>query len=430
MAAKGVFEVTHDVSDLTYADFLSEVGKKTDLTVRFSTAVHERGSPESLRDIRGFSVKMYTNEGNWDFVGNDIPVFFIRDGISFVDMVHALKPSPKRHVQEGWRILDFFSHHPESCNTLTWLLADEGIPTNYRQMNGFGVHTFKLVTKQGKETLIKWHWLTEQGEKYMTNEEADNAGSGPTKPVTATLDLYDSIDEGNFPEWTLYVQTMTAEEAEGLEFDVLDDTKLWPKNRFPLRQIGKMTLNRNVDNWFNDNEVVAFNPGNMPPGLLPSDDKLLHSRIFSYPDAHRYRLGANYLTLPINRPHNKVTQNHYDGAMNTVFRDEEIDYWPSRHNVVTDGNVRGPVLQNRKVNGNRVQEMLPSDDFKQAGDRIRSFDDGKKGRFMENLMMFLSEKKCSPVVRGIWLEYWCKCDSGFGKELKKEMDKEQLKYET
>eukprot|EP00208_Stichococcus_sp_RCC1054_P007127 CAMPEP_0206137762 /NCGR_PEP_ID=MMETSP1473-20131121/2828_1 /ASSEMBLY_ACC=CAM_ASM_001109 /TAXON_ID=1461547 /ORGANISM="Stichococcus sp, Strain RCC1054" /LENGTH=516 /DNA_ID=CAMNT_0053530991 /DNA_START=179 /DNA_END=1729 /DNA_ORIENTATION=+ len=427
MAAKGVFEVTADVSDLTYADFLSEVGKKTDLTVRFSTVVHERGSPETMRDVRGFSVKMYTNEGVWDFVGNDIPVFFIRDGISFVDLVHCLKPSPKKHVQEGWRILDFLSHHPESCHILTWLLGDEGIPANYRQMNGFGVHTFKLVTQEGKETLIKWHWLTQQGEKYLTNEEADGTGSGPKKPVTATLDLYEAIEKGDFPKWTLSIQTMKPEEQCDLDFDPLDDTKTWPEDKFPLREVGVMTLNRNVDNWFNDNEVIAFNPGNLPPGLLASDDKMLQSRIFSYSDAQRYRLGANYLTLPINRPHNKMHQNHYDGLMNRTFRDEEVDYFPSRNNKVQDGAPRGPVLQQGQVDGQRKEEIIHKENnFQQAGERIRGFTEDQKKRFLENIMMWMADPKTTPEVRSVWLGFWNECDAAFGKEVREACEKEGL----
>lgn len=430
MSAKGTFEVTHDVTDLTYADFLSEIGKKTDLVARFSTSIHERGSPESVRDVRGFSVKAYTDEGIWDFAGNQLPVFMIRDGISFVDMIHAFKPSMKKHVQEGWRILDFLSHHPESCNVLTYVLGDEGIPADYRHMHGFGVNTFKMVTKEGEETLIKWHWLSDQGEKYMTTEEADAAGSGPTKPVTATLDLYEAIEKGEFPSWTLHVQTMKEDKADELDFDPLDDTKLWPEDQFPLRPVGKMTLNRNVDNWFNDNEMVAFNPGVMPPGLLPSDDKMLQVRLMAYSDAARYRLGANYLTLPINRPRNKVHQNHYDGTMSTVFRDEEVDYFPSRVSPVSDGKVRGPVIQSRKVKGERVEKQIPKrSEFKQAGDRIRSFDDGQLERFTTEFMNWMSEPGTIPEVRGIWLGFWTECDANFGKKLEGKLKEEGLDFE-
>jgi catalase len=427
MSAKGVFEVTHDVTDLTFADFLSEVGKKTQLTARFSTVVHERGSPETMRDVRGFSVKMYTDEGNWDFVGNDIPVFFIRDGIKFVDLVHSLKPSPRKHVQEGWRVLDFLSHHPESCNILTYLLSDEGIPADYRHMNGFGVHTFKLLTKEGKETYIKWHWISKQGEKYMTNEEADGKGSGPKKPVTATLDLYEAIEEGNFPEWQLCIQTMDPEQEGSLDFDPLDSTKIWPEEQFPLRPVGKMVLDRNVDNWYTDNEMVAFSPGVAPPGLAPSDDKLLQSRIMSYSDAQRYRLGANYLTLPINQPKNTYHNNHYDGLMNTVKRTEEIDYFPSRNNQTVDHANRGPLYSHKPVSGEPEKEMIHKENnFQQAGDRIRAYSPESKKNFMENLEMWMTEPKTTDEVRGIWYDYWSQCDSSFGAELKS-MVEESLK---
>lgn len=428
MTAKGYFEVTHDVSDLTHADFLAEVGKKTPLAARFSTVIHERGSPETMRDVRGFSVKMYTEQGNWDFVGNDIPVFFIRDGITFVDLVHSLKPSPRRHLQEGRRILDFLASHPESAHILTWLLADEGIPANYRQMNGFGVHTFVLINKDGKDTFIKYHWITKQGEKYLTNEEADSLGSGPVKPVTATTDLYDAIEEGNFPKWDLFVQTMDPATQFDYDFDPLDSTKTWPEDKFPLRPVGTMVLDQNVDNWFQENESIAFNPGVMPPGLAPSDDKLLQSRIMSYSDAQRYRLGANYLTLPINRPRNKMHDNHWDGLMNTVVRKgDEIDYFPSHETGEVDGAVKGPVYQHEQLSAERTKEMIKKENnFAQAGDRIRAFSKDQRERFLENVMMWMSEAKTLPVVRSKWLHYWSQADADFGKELKAACDEKKL----
>lgn len=436
MSAKGVFEVTHDVSDLTFADFLSEVGKKTELITRFSTVIHERGSPETMRDVRGFSVKLYTQQGNWDFVGNDIPVFFIRDGMKFVDLVHSLKPSPRRHLQEGWRILDFLSHHPESCGILTWLLSDEGIPADYRHMNGFGVHTFKLVNQHGQETYVKFHWVSKQGEQYLTNEEADAKGSGPMKPVTATVDLYDSIEDGDFPQWDLCVQTMDPAQENELDFDPLDATKTWPEDKFPLRPVGTMTLNANVSNWFNENEQVAFNPGVMPPGLGASNDKLLQSRIFSYSDAQRYRLGANYLTLPVNRPKCPYHNNHWDGTMQQTERTEEIDYFPSRNNKTHDDAAPGPIYsgtetqaESQKVQGEPVKEMIKKENnFQQAGERIRAFDEGQLERFTENFMKWMSEAKTTPEVRRIWLGYWAEADAKFGAHLKSEVEKADLKY--
>jgi catalase len=295
-------------------------------------------------------------------------------------------------------------------------------------MNGFGVHTFKLVTQEGKETYIKWHWISKQGEKYMTNEEADAKGSGPKKPVTATLDLYEAIEEGDYPQWDLYVQTMDPAQEDSLDFDPLDSTKTWPEDQFPLRPVGKMTLNQNVDNWFNDNEMLAFNPGVAPPGLLPSDDKLLQSRIMSYSDAQRYRLGANYLTLPINRPRTKYHDNHYDGAMNMVHRTEEVDYFPSRNNQMVDGATRGPVYSGAKLEGRRAEEMLKKENnFKQAGYRIRAFTPDQKERFTENIMMWFSEPKTTPEVRNIWLGYWAECDAAFGAELKAKTQEAGLK---
>ncbi|RWW61524.1 hypothetical protein BHE74_00031416 [Ensete ventricosum] len=329
-SAKGFFEVTHDVSHLTCADFLRAPGVQTPVIVRFSTVIHERGSPETLRDPRGFAVKFYTREGNFDMVGNNFPVFFVRDGMKFPDMVHALKPNPKSHIQENWRILDFFSHHPESLHMFTFLFDDIGVPLNYRHMDGSGVHTFTLISREGKATYVKFHWRPTCGVKSLLEEEAVTVGGN--NHSHATQDLYDSITAGNYPEWKLFIQTMDPDHEDRFDFDPLDVTKTWPEDIFPVQPVGRMVLNKNIDNFFGENEQLAFCPALVVPGVYYSDDKLLQTRIFSYSDTQRHRLGPNYLMLPVNAPKCAHHNNHYDGFMNFAHRDEEVvSYYSNLH---------------------------------------------------------------------------------------------------
>ncbi|KAG2655460.1 hypothetical protein PVAP13_1KG021100 [Panicum virgatum] len=298
-SAKGFFECTHDVSDLTCADFLRGPGARTPVIVRFSTVIHERGSPETIRDPRGFAVKFYTREGNWDLLGNNFPVFFIRDGIKFPDVIHAFKPNPRSHVQEYWRVFDFLSHHPESLHTFFFLFDDVGVPADYRHMEGFGVNTYTFVNKAGKASYVKFHWKPTCGVRCIrTDEEA--ALVGGRNHSHATQDLYDSIAAGSFPEWQLLVQVMDPDTEDQYDFDPLDDTKTWPEDLLPLRPVGRLVLDRNVDNFFNENEQLAFGPGLVVPGIYYSDDKMLQCRVFAYADTQRYRLGPNYLMLPVN----------------------------------------------------------------------------------------------------------------------------------
>jgi catalase len=255
-------------------------------------------------------------------VGNNFPVFFVRDGMKFPDMVHALKPNPKTHIQEIWRILDFFSHHPESLHMFTFLFDDVGIPENYRTMPGFGVHTFTLINKAGKPTFVKFHWLPAAGERCLSNEDAVVVGG--SNHSHATKDLYDSIAAGNFPEWKLCIQVMDPADENKFDFDPLDVTKTWPEELFPLQPVGRMVLNRNIDNFFAENEQLAFCPALVVPGVYYTDDKLLQTRIFSYADTQRHRLGPNYLMLPVNAPKCAHHNNHHEGFMNFMHRDEEV----------------------------------------------------------------------------------------------------------
>lgn len=418
MVAKGHFETTHDISDLTFADFL-QPGKKTPVAARFSTVTHERGSPESLRDVRGFSVKFYTQQGNWDFVGNNIPVFFIRDGMQFPDLVHALRPNPKTNIQEGWRILDFLSHHPESCNILTWLLDDIGIPKGWRYLEGYGVNTFTFINKEGRETFIKFHWKPKQGAQWLSDEEAMMVGKDNMRHSHATHDLVNAIANGEYPEWTLYVQTMNPADEDNFYFDPLDCTKVWPEEQFPLREIGKMVLDTNIDNFHAEAEQIAFCPGIAVPGISYSNDKVLQSRIFSYGDAQRYRIGGNYQMLPINQPKCPFHNNHTDGNMNFRHTDEEVNYYPSRV-AKKDKPAENPHESVKAtVSGQRIKAEIPKvqDDFRQAGDRYRQMDADRKARFEKRVVQWMTNPKLNSEVAELWLEYWAKVDPALGKNL-------------
>eukprot|EP00850_Spirogloea_muscicola_P013078 SM000087S23360 [mRNA] locus=s87:209533:213343:- [translate_table: standard] len=413
-SAKGFFEVTHDISHLTCADFLRAPGVQTPLIIRFSTVIHERGSPETLRDPRGFAIKFYTREGNFDMVGNNIPVFFIRDGIKFPDMIHALKPNPKTHIQETWRIMDFFSHIPESLNMFTFLFDDIGIPQDYRHMEGFGVHTFSLINKVGKVTYVKFHWLPTCGVKNLLDDEAVIVGGN--NHSHATKDLYDSIAAGNYPEWKLYIQTMDPANEDKYDFDPLDVTKIWPVEQFPMQPVGRMVLNKNIDNFFAENEQLAFCPGVVVPGVYYTDDKMLQTRIFSYSDTQRHRLGPNYLLLPANAPKNAHHNNHYDGFMNFMHRDEEVDYFPSRYDPVRHSE-RVPI-PSHVLHGKREKAVIAKENnFAQPGARYRSWPADRQERFVKRFAEALADPRVTHEIRSVWLSYWAQADKSIAQKI-------------
>eukprot|EP00762_Andalucia_godoyi_P003049 ANDGO_04144.mRNA.1 Catalase isozyme 1 len=415
-SAYGQFECTADLSDITFADFLRAPGTKTPLVIRFSTVIHERDSPETLRDPRGFAIKFYTREGNFDMVGNNFPVFFIRNGIDFVDVVHAFKPNPQTHQQEGWRIMDFLSYHPECCHMLTFLLDDVGIPANYRQMDGFGVHTFKLISKDGKETLVKFHWKTQQGVQSLLDDEAVIVGG--TCHSHATKDLFDSIDAGKFPEWKLFIQTMPLSDQHKYDFDPLDVTKTWPEDQFPLKEVGRMVLDRNIDNFFLENEMLAFCPATIVPGITYTDDKMFQARAFSYNDAQRYRLGPNYLLLPPNAPRCAYHNNHHGGAMNFTLRKSEVNYFPSLVDKVKEA--PNYPTSNETYQGKRERRNIDKENnFAQAGARFRSFDEARKQRFVTRVSGLLNGPRVTVEIKRIWLHYWTQCDKDLGARLAK-----------
>ena len=312
--AHGTFEVTHDVTRYTKAHFLSEVGKRTEVFLRFSTVGGERGSADSERDPRGFAIKFYTEEGNYDMVGNNTPVFFIRDPLKFPDFIHTQKRNPATNLKDPDMFWDFLSLTPESIHQVTILFSDRGTPRAYRHMNGYGSHTYMWYNKKGEYWWVKLHFKTEQGIKNFTGPEAERMRG--VDPDCVTRDLSDAIGRGEFPSWRLEVQIITPEQARNYRFDPFDVTKVWPHADFPPQNVGRLVLNRNPENYFAEVEQAAFSPGNFVPGIGPSPDKMLQGRLFSYHDTQRHRLGPNYYLLPINAP--KATRmNSYqrDGAM-------------------------------------------------------------------------------------------------------------------
>lgn len=327
--AFGYFEVTHDITKYTKAKMFSEIGKRTPLAVRFSTVGGESGSADTARDPRGYAVKFYTEEGNWDLVGNNTPVFFIRDPILFPSFIHTQKRNPATHLKDADMFWDFITLRPETTHQVSFLFSDRGTPDGYRHMNGYGSHTFKLLNSEGKPVYCKFHYKTDQGIKCLSAERADYlAGSDPDYAIR---DLFNAIAEGNYPSYTMSIQVMTFEQAEKWEFNPFDLTKVWPHDEYPLIPVGRLTLDRNPQNYFAEVEQLAFSPANLVPGIEPSPDKMLQGRLFAYNDTHRHRLGANYHQIPVNCPYRARSKNYQrDGPM-TVDENQSSapNYFPN-----------------------------------------------------------------------------------------------------
>ncbi|MCL4137193.1 UNVERIFIED_CONTAM: hypothetical protein GTU68_012854 [Idotea baltica] len=334
--AFGYFEVTHDITKYCKAKVFESIGKKTPVAVRFSTVGGESGSADTARDPRGFAVKIYTEEGNWDCVGNNTPIFFIRDPILFPSFIHTQKRNPVTHLKDPDMFWDFISLRPESTHQVAFLFSDRGTPHGYRHMNGYGSHTFKMVNANNEPVYCKFHYKTDQGIKNFSSEEADKMAA--SDPDFAIRDLYNNIDAGKFPSWTWYIQVMTYDQAEKWTFNPFDLTKVWPHDEFPLIPVGKMVLNRNPKNYFAEVEQLAFSPANLVPGIETSPDKMLQGRLFSYNDTHRHRLGANYLQIPVNCPFNSRPRNYQrDGPMCIDSNQEGApNYFPNSFNGPVD----------------------------------------------------------------------------------------------
>ena len=411
--AFGFFEVTHDVSRYTRAAFLSEVGKRTEVFARFSTVGGEKGSADSERDPRGFAVKFYTEEGNFDFVGNNTPVFFIRDAMKFPDFIHTQKRNPETNLKDPDAFWDFLSLTPESVHQVTILFSDRGTPRNYRSMNGYGGHTFMWYNEKGEYHWVKLHFKTESGIRNFTGQEAD-AMRG-IDPDIATRDLFDAIAEEVFPSWLLEVQIMTPEQARTYRFDPFDVTKVWPHGDFPPVPVGRLVLNRNPGNYFADVEQAAFSPGNLVPGIGPSPDKMMQARIFGYHDAHRHRLGPNYHLIPVNSPRGSGFVNYQrDGAMRTDGNGGNApNYWPNSMGTPSpDPRAALPPIDVFGM-ADRHPVALSDVDFVQAGDLYRKvMTDVDREHLIENISGHLRNAAAHLQKRQTALFY--KVDADYG----------------
>jgi catalase len=383
--AFGYFETTHDMSPHTRAHFLGSVGRKTPVLVRFSTVGGEKGSADADRDPRGFAIKFYTEEGNYDLVGNNTPVFFIRDPFKFPDMVHTHKRNPQSGLKDHNAFWDFFSRTPESTHQVTILFSDRGTPRSFRHMHGFGSHTFKWISAEGKAVWVKYHFKTEAGIENFTAEQAARvAGEDPDH---AARDLFEHIRRGQEAAWKAYVQIMPFEDAATYRYDPFDVTKIWLYEDYPLIPIGRLVLNRNPDNFFAQIEQAAFSPANFVPGVEPSPDKLLQGRLFSYPDTQRHRLGPNYALIPVNCPYAKRISNYQrDGLMRV---DDNGGTAPTYEPNSYGGPTENPSAREAAIalTGPAARTDYPrrDDDFEQAGRLYGVFKPDERTRLVNNI---------------------------------------------
>ncbi len=420
VTAYGYFEAygawgDEPVSRYTRASLFQERGKRTDVALRFSTVAGGRDSSEAARDPRGFAVKFYTEDGNWDLVGNNLGVFFIRDAIKFPDFIHSQKPDPVTFRQEANRIFDFISQTPESMHMVTLVFSPRGLPATYRHMQGFGVNTYKWTNQQGESVLVKYHWLPKQGVKSLTAEDAANIQGNDLGH--ATKDLFDAIERGDYPEWELVVQMMSDDEHAELDWDPLDDTKVWPEEQFPPKPVGRMVLDRMPQDFFSENEQIAFGTGVLVDGLDFSDDKMLVGRTFSYSDTQRYRVGPNYLQLPVNRPKAQVNTNQQGGQMSygrdNVGSNPHVNYEPSITGGLREAQYPTQDEQGAVISGRLTRKRIPrTNDYTQAGERYLLSEQWEKDDLVTNLVTLLSQCDRPIQERMIWHLFMCEDELG------------------
>ncbi|MGH3567264.1 MAG: catalase [Pseudonocardia sp.] len=412
--AFGRFEVTGDVSAYTRAAVF-QPGTTTDVLIRFSTVAGERGSPDTWRDPRGFAVKFYTTEGNYDMVGNNTPVFFIRDPLKFQHFIRSQKRRANNNLRDHDMQWDFWSLSPESAHQVTWLMGDRGIPRTWRHMNGYSSHTYLWVNADGVKHWVKYHFTTDQGVEFFTQDEADQMAAVDTD--YHTRDLYEHIEAGQFPSWTLKMQIMPFEDAKTYRFNPFDLTKVWPHDDYPLVEVGKMTLDRNPTDHHTEIEQAAFEPNNLVPGVGPSPDKMLLARVFAYADAHRYRIGANYKQLPVNAPRSPVHSYSKDGAMRYQNVSDPV-YAPNSYGGPQADTARCGEPAVWHTDGEMVRTAYTmhaeDDDWGQAGTLVRHvLDDAARGRLVDNIVGHLLNAVSEPVLRRAF-EYWRNVDKNLG----------------
>ena len=381
--AFGVLEITEDISKYTKAKVLQK-GETTKMLLRFSTVAGEKGAADAERDVRGYALKFYTREGNWDLVGNNTPVFFIRDAYKFPDFIHTQKRHPQTNLRSNTAAWDFWSLSPESLHQVTILMSDRGIPKSYRHVNGYGSHTYSLINASGERFWVKFHFKTLQGIETITNKEAEAIVAKDRE--SNQRDLFENIQAGNFPKWSFEIQIMTNEEAKNCSFDPFDLTKVWPHGDYPMIKVGTMTLNENPKNYFNEIEQASFSPSNVVPGVSFSPDKMLQARIFSYPDAHRYRVGTHYEMLPVNRPIVDVNTYHADGSMNYEIKEPTDAYYEpnSFGGAVEDASFAEPAFETGDM-ADRYNHRDGNNDFVQVTALFNLMSDNQKEQLFSNI---------------------------------------------
>ena len=415
--AYGTFTLTRDLSDLSIAKFLQGTEKKTEVFLRFSTVAGGQDSSDFVRDVRGFALRFYTEEGNYDIVGNNTPVFFIRDPSKFPDFIHSQKKDPKTNLPEPAHHFEFWASNPQSMHQITVLMSDRGIPKSLRHMNGYGSHTLSMWNDKGERVWVKWHFKTNQGIETLTNDEAAKM---PADGMQA--DLVHSIDKGDFPSWAVKIQVMTEEQAKNYAINPFDLTKVWPHTDFPLMEIGQLELNRNVENYFAETEQVAFSPSNMVPGVGASPDKMLQGRLFAYADAHRYRVGVNNQQLPVNRPRCPVNHYQRDGLMahgsecpfSGQNQNSSVNFYPNDRADAPKPKpeVAEPPMPLAEKAWIKAYDTRDEDNYSQAGDLFRLMSEDQKQQLANNIAGGLSRATESAQKRMI--QHFTLCDPDYG----------------
>lgn len=414
--AYGTFTVTRDITDYTNAKLFEKVGKQTETFLRFSTVGGERGSADTERDPRGFAVKFYTEEGNWDIVGNNTPVFFIRDPLKFPDFIHTQKRHPQSNLKNAQMMWDFWSHSPEALHQVTILFSDRGIPDGYRHMHGFGSHTYSLINAKGERTWVKWHFKTQQGIKNLA--PADAARLAGIDPDYAQRDLFEAIERGDYPRWTVCIQVMSEAEAASRDENPFDVTKTWSQKDYPLIEVGVLELNRNPLNYFAEVEQAAFGPSNMVPGVGLSPDRMLQGRVFAYADAHRYRVGTNHQQLPVNAPRCPVNSYQRDGSMAAGSYGSAPNYEPNSYSDApkqSPGHAEPALALNGSAD--RYDHREDTDYYSHAGALFRLMNDEQKALLINNIAGTMAGVSEDVIQRQ--LQYFFKADPAYGEGVAK-----------
>ena len=420
--AYGTFTLSKDMSAYSIASFLQTPGDSTEVFLRFSSVGGGQDSSDYARDPRGFAVKFYTKQGNFDLVGNNTPVFFLNDPIKFPDFVHSQKKDPRTNTPNAARMFEFWANHPQSLHQMTILMSDRGIPYSLRHMHGFGSHTLSFWNKEGERFWVKWHFKSDQGIKTLTNEEADSMS-----PFGAQQDLVESIDEGDFPSWSVKVQIMPENEAMDYPINPFDLTKVWPHKDYPLIEVGKLELNRNVDNYFSETEQAAFAPSNLVPGIGASPDKMLQARLLAYQDAHRYRVGANVNQIPVNAPRCPVNHYQRDGAFAGVCpafggsnnQGGGVNFYPN--DQVSSGapepnsQLKAPPMPALEDGWIGHHDQSGEDYYSQAGDLFRLMSDEQKRQLVSNITGGLSQ--ATESVQQRMVAQFSKADPEYGRQI-------------